>query len=94
MDKRQKIDLQPGVKYKGYGLINPYGEFEFIPEQTGSRQGKRKLIKDGDGYTLSETSQLLIVHLSISKENKGLALIKELLKITNELVTFIRNYEI
>lgn len=94
MDKRQKIELKPGVKYKGYGFLNPYGEFEFTPEQTGSRQGKRRLIKEGDGFTLSETNQVLIVHLTLAKEFKGLLLIKKFLSITNQIITFLRDYEI
>lgn len=94
METRKRIDLQAGVKYKGYGLVNAFGEFEFIPEQTGSRQGRRRLLTEGENFTLSETSQMLILHLSLSKEHKGLKLITQLLKIIDSIIIYLKNHEI
>lgn len=92
--KKQRLELQQGVRYRGYGYINDFGEFEFTPEQTGSRQGRRKLIKEGDCFTISETSSVRIFHLTIPKKYSGVALIKEFLTIMNKIVCVLRDYEI
>lgn len=92
--KKQRLNLEAGVKYRGYGYLNEFGEFEFTPEQTGSRQGRRKLIKEGDGYTIAETSNSRIVHITLSKEPKGFELIKSFMVIVNTIVAVFREYEI
>lgn len=90
---RQKIDFEPGKKYPGYGILNEYGEFEFIPEQTGSRKGTMKQIKQTKEYTLSQTKKKIIIHICMEKE-KGIKVVQTLLRIMNELITDLRTYEI
>lgn len=92
--KKKRLELQAGVKYRGYGFINDFGEFEFTPEQTGSRMGKRKLIKEGENFTISETGALRIFHLTLPKGLSGLDLIKEFLNTMNKIVEILRDYEI
>lgn len=91
---RQKLDLQAGVKYKGYGFINEYGEFEFTPEQTGSRKGQKKFIKTGDGFSLCETRDLLIAHIAVRKVSPKLKLIKDYMSVINQTLNILRDYEI
>lgn len=91
---KKKIDLQPGVKYKGYGFVNEYGEFEFTPEQTGSRKGQKRFIKTGDRYTVSETRDLVIVHISVPKVTPKLKLVKDYLEVVNQTLLIIKDYEI
>lgn len=88
----KKIEMPVGQKVRGYGLLNEYGEFEFIPEQTGTRIGQVKLLKQGDNYTLSTTKKFVIVHLRLEKVN-GLGLIVSLMKTVNEIVSNLKNYE-
>ena len=90
---RRKIDLEPGKKYPGYGIVNEYGEFEFIPEQTGSRKGKTLQIKETKDYILSTTKTKILIHIRMEKM-KGIKAVQELLRIMNELLTDLRNYEI
>lgn len=92
--KKQKLELKAGIKYRGYGFINDFGEFEFTPEQTGSRMGKRRLIKEGENFTISETSAVRIFHLTLPKSLSGLDLIKEFLNTMNKIVEILRDYEI
>lgn len=92
--KKQRIHLVPGVKYRGHGFLNDFGEFEFTPEQTGSREGQRRLIKEGDGFTISETSTKKIIHLTVPRKLAGFELIKEILNVTNKVIQIIRDYEI
>lgn len=82
-----------GQKVRGYGLLNEYGEFDFIPEQTGIRQGQTKLIKGNDEYTLSETKKMVIVHIRLSKGDSKLDLLKEYLRIFNIVLEDLREYE-
>lgn len=82
-----------GQKVRGYGLLNEYGEFDFIPEQTGIRQGQTKLIKGNDEYTLSETKKMVIVHIRLSKGDSKMDLLKEYLRIFNIVLEDLREYE-
>lgn len=93
-NKKQRVDMIPGVKYKGYGTLNSFGEFEFIPEQTGSRKGQRKLLKMGKNFTISETNQCILIHLNVSKQKDKVALMREYLKLTNNVLSIIKDYEI
>lgn len=88
----KKIEMPVGQKVRGYGLLNEYGEFEFIPEQTGVREGQVKLLKQGDNYTLSTTKKFIIAHIRMEKES-GLTLIVKLMKTVNEIVLNLKNYE-
>lgn len=92
MMKKQKIELEPGKRYKGYALVNEYGEFEFYPEQKGSRQGQFKTVKETESYVLSTTKNLVVVHLRLPKSN-GLTLIKHLMGAVNNLINDVKTYE-
>lgn len=91
---KQKLDLKPGIRYKGYGFINEYGEFEFSPEQTGSRQGQKKCIKTGANYSVYSTRDLLIIHITQKKKEEKIQLMNEYLQTVNETLKIIRDYEI
>lgn len=91
---KKRLELQAGVKYRGYGYINTFGEFEFTPEQTGSRQGKRRMLKEGENFTISETTGMRIFHITLPKELSGINLIKEFLSVMNKIVEVLRDYEI
>lgn len=88
----KKFEMPVGQKVKGYGLLNEYGEFDFIPEQKGAREGEVKLIKRGDGFTLSSSKNCLIVHVRITKGNR-LEVIKEFCENVKQLMDCFNNYE-
>lgn len=91
----QKMEFAVGQKIRGYGLLNEFGEFDFIPEQTGIRQGETKLIKSTDEYTISETKKKVIIHVRIEKDhNNNLDLLKNYLTIMNKILLELRKYEI
>ena len=89
----KKMDFPIGQKVRGYGIINEYGEFDFIPEQTGIKQGQTKLIKCDDEYTLSETKKLVVVHMRLIKSESKLAILKNYLRIFNKVLNCLRNYD-
>lgn len=90
--KKQKLDLVPGKRYKGYAVVNEYGEMVFTPEQTGSRSGQQKIVKETPEYVLSTTKNLVVFHIRVPKSN-GLTLIKNLMSAVNNLISDVKNYE-
>lgn len=92
MEPRKKQELPVGQKVKGYGLLNEFGEFDFIPENTGSRAGRTKLVKQGENFTISTTNKVIVVHLRLEKK-KGIELLQGLMAMWNEIFNVIRNYE-
>jgi len=90
---KTKKDLTPGVRYRGYGFINEYGEFQFEPEDTGSRQGQTKFVVQTENYTVAETSKYVLIRAKVEKEGKSLDRLTKFLKIFNELITVFREYD-
>lgn len=93
-ERKKRKDMVPGVKYRGYGLLNEFGEFEFIPENTGSRQGRKKLFKQGDNFSISTTNAHLVIHMLIQRESERIKLAKEFMQVVNEVLTILRDYEV
>lgn len=95
MDNRKKRkELVPGVKYRGYGYLNEFGEFEFVPENTGSRQGRKKLLKQGERFTVSTTNAHVVIHMLIGRESEKLKLAKEFMQVVNDVLVVLRDYEV
>lgn len=89
----KKLEIKPGVWYKGRAMLNDYGEVQFVPEQTGAREGQIRQIKKTERYTLSYSAKSIIVHMNIPKV-QGLALIKAFMSTVNNVLTDLRTYEI
>lgn len=94
MSKKQKLEMEAGVKYRGYGFINEFGEFEFTPEATGSRQGNVKILKTGENFTVSYSSKSLIFHGRLERNLPLLDRIRKLTQMFNVIFNVIKEYEI
>lgn len=90
---KKKRTMEPGVKYRGYALLNEYGEIEFIPEDTGSRKGVVKMVCQTDQYKVSTTKNRVLVYLSINKCN-GVQLCSKLFRLCTEISVRLRDYEL
>lgn len=90
---KTKKDLTPGVKYRGYGYVNEFGEFSFEPEETGSRAGQMKIVLSKDDYTIIESKKYVLVRLKIDKGDCAMDRLKTLIKNFNELITVFKEYE-
>lgn len=86
--------MVPGVRYRGYGFINDFKEFQFVPEDTGSRAGREKCIYDREGLKINETKNLLVVKLNIEKADDKAKLISQVAAMFNNLTKFIQKYDI
>ena len=91
MEKTRK-DIQVGVKYSGYGVLNEFGEWTFIPSQVGSRKGRKRFVCGDNDYTIYTTNKKVIVHMTFSR-NERLALLKEFLKIIDRLLAAFKSYD-
>ena len=83
-----------GVRYKGYAVLNEFGEFEFTPENTGSQQGRQKVIKSGEDFSISETRTKLLIRLVIRKNKTQMENIFAVANIFDKILRIFRNYEI
>jgi len=55
-DVKRKMKMLPGVKYKGYGMLNEYGEITFELIQPGvPNPNSMKIVCEGPNTTLYES---------------------------------------
>ena len=88
--------MQPGKRYRGYGMVNDYKEFIFTPEATGSQHGREKVLQtwQQNMMTLKETKNYLIVTMKETKGKQEAELIRSLMMKFNELYNFVKSHEI
>lgn len=93
---KQKRELQVGQKVRGYGLLNEYGEFDFIPEETGSRKGKIKVVKEGDHYKVSSTVNTIQILISLDRGTNlpKLVQLSLFMNYVNEVIQILKSYDI
>lgn len=93
---KTKRDMVVGQKVRGYGLLNEFGEFDFIPEQTGSRKGKIKVVKEGEGFKVSSTTNTIQVLISLEKEksNEKMELMSKFMNKVNNILLILKDYDI
>lgn len=89
-----KEGMKQGVRYRGYGFINEFNEFQFTPEQTGSRKEQKKLVKEGDGFTIYKTKKSVIFHVKIDRSDGRNKLVGLFLNVTNRIMQVLSNYDI
>ncbi len=87
----KKINLEPGVKYRGTGWINEYGEFQFTPQQKGSKPSNLKVVHQEGDYAIYESAHLWQVKVSFAKENLDIAnFLRVFTAACNKLVGYLR----
>lgn len=89
----KKMQIEPGVKYKGYYWVNEFGEIQVQPEQTGVNAGRMKAVKDGDGWTLKTTQKQIIAHINIDKGENALDRMKLFMNKVNEILVILQEYD-
>ena len=92
--KLKKGQLEVGKRYRGYGVLNEYGEFSFEPENTGIRAGVIKQIAVRDGVNLSQTKDNIIVHMKIRKSNNQRDYLRDIMRKVDVLLGLLKEYEI
>lgn len=89
---KEKKNVELGVKYPGYGVLNEYGEWTFTPSQVGSRKGRKKFVCGDTDYTVYTTKKKVIIHLSMNRDT-CFNLIQYFTKIVNRLLLVFKDYD-
>lgn len=88
---KQTLNFEIGKKVRGYGFLNEFGEFEFTPEETGSRQGRIKIVKTDGPLTVSTTKNNIIFHLCFPRQD-SFGLTTLYLRYSNKILQIIKDY--
>lgn len=92
--KTKKGQLEVGKRYRGYGVLNEYGEFSFEPENTGSRAGVFRQVAVRDGVRLSQTKDNILVHMKIRKSGSQRDYLRDIMQKVDVLLGLLKEYEI
>lgn len=91
---RKKMNLVTGVKYKGVGWINEYGQTFFEAYQKGQKPNNMKLIKENELYSLYESGNYLKISVKIEKNTDKTEMIKNFMAAFKAGCVELKNYEI
>lgn len=89
----KKLNLVPGKKYKGYAVLNEYGEINFTPAQVGSKPDQKKIVVEHEDYTIYETKNLIISSIRLPRELSMLKRVSALLKTVDQLIIEFKKYD-
>lgn len=92
--KTKKGQLEVGKRYKGYGVLNEYGEFSFEPENTGARAGVFKQIATRDGVRVSHTKDNILVYMKIRKGSGIRDYLRIVMQKVDVLLGLLKEYDI
>lgn len=67
--KREKMRMEPGVKYRGWGMVNEYGEVTFEASQPRRNPNAMRIVRDTDDVTLYESLNYWRLTLRIDKHS-------------------------
>lgn len=90
---RKKMKLEPGVKYKGVGWVNEYGQITFEAYQKGRSPNNMKLIKETETYSLYESGNLLKISVKIEKTMDKFERVKTFMRAFQGACVELKNYE-
>lgn len=86
------MPIEVGVKYTGYGVLNEFGEWTFIPSQVGSRKGRKKFVCGDENYTIYTTNNKVILHVSLERAER-MPLISAFCKLVDRILTAFKDYD-
>lgn len=90
---RKKMTLEPGVKYKGVGWVNEYGQTTFEAYQKGQKPNNMKLVKENESFSLYESGNYLKISVKIEKKTDKFEMIKTFMKAFQGACVELKNYE-
>lgn len=89
----KKITLEPGKKYKGYAVLNEYGEIQFTPAQVGSKPDQKRVVKEADDYTIYSTKNYVIASIRLPRELQFMQRISALMSVIDKLIKDFKKYD-
>ncbi|MBQ1626690.1 MAG: hypothetical protein II100_04185 [Prevotella sp.] len=89
----KKIKLEPGKKYKGYAILNEFGEINFTPSQIGSKPDQKKIVLEEPDHTIYTTKNWVIVSLKIDKDLPFMKRVSSLMRIADHVIQNFKKYD-
>jgi len=93
MAKKKITDLI-GVKIRGYGILNEYGEYTFIPEEKGAHADRMKILFVQESSSVKETKKHLLISLKVAKGKKMSEVATKIYEAVNAVIIKLKEYEI
>ena len=90
---KKKLMLVPGVRYKGYAVINEYGQIEFDPEDKGAHEGRIKLVKTTDDFTVRESQRYVLLSIKIERKGGIIDRVQSFMKVVNNIISVLKEYD-
>lgn len=94
MKKEFADTMQPGIKYSGYGMLNAFREFMFIPSQKGANAGRMQIVRQGDGWSVHSTRDNIVIHFKLPRKSKPLERIADFLRLQQQVVSVLKEYDL
>lgn len=70
--KKEKIEMEVGKRYKGYGMLNEYGEYMFQPcQKLEPSERNMKIVSSNGNATLYESKNCFRLSVTIPKSING-----------------------
>ena len=86
-----KLQMEPGRKYRGSAWINEYGEIQFRPEQKGTKPGNLKIVAEHESFTIYESRDIFKVAVRFSKQDFSFAsALNKMIFIVSQLKTYLK----
>ncbi len=88
----EKKDLEVGKRYKGYAVLNEYGQFEFTPCRKLEGSSRMRIVKTAPGYTLYESANRYRLSFTFAKGGSPLDTVRRFLSATTHAAVALRWY--
>lgn len=84
--------MEIGRRYKGYAVLNEYGQFEFTPCQKMPSEGRMKIVRSGSNYTLYESRYQFRLSFTFSKGDNAMQSVKAFLNSVQSCIAILYKY--
>lgn len=86
--------MKVGQKYAGYGVLNAFREFIFIPSQKGANEGRMKVVRQGEGWSVHSTRENIVIHIKFPRKEKALDRVSEFLRLQQQVLEVLKEYDL
>ena len=88
---RQKMIMEPGKRYRGWGFINEYGEVHFEASQKDDNPRRMRLVHTSEHCSIYESGENFRVAFKIRKNNDRMQMVRDFMaKIQLATVSIIK----
>jgi len=91
---KEKVDMVPGKRYRGYGFVNEFGEFCFEPEAKGSQAGRITSVVQKDGVSMSYTSRHILLKVKLKRGLAAMTMAEQLMAKFHMITKWLKEYDI